>query len=145
MKYKKTAHRLNKILNLRNMKPQDLCNKSGVSKSSISQYINGSHMPSNLSAGKMAKVLNVDPLWLMGFDVDMEKNEVYVANDKDLSVMIEYYNKLNDSGRIKAIERMEELINLGYIRQPDAYVEHADAIRQVRELEEARKRKNNIS
>lgn len=77
MKNKITAKRLTLALSNANMKPQELADKSGVSKASISQYVNGAHAPSNLSSGKMASVLNVNPLWLMGFDVPMteEKSE----------------------------------------------------------------------
>lgn len=75
MKYPETAKRLSYILNLRKMTAQELSNKSGVGKSSISQYINGSHEPKNINAGAMAKVLKCDPMWLMGFDVPMEKND----------------------------------------------------------------------
>ncbi len=74
MKNETTAKRLALALSNANMKPQELADKSGVSKSSISQYVNGSHAPSNISSGKMANILNVDPLWLMGFDVPMTKN-----------------------------------------------------------------------
>jgi transcriptional regulator with XRE-family HTH domain len=149
MKYKKTAHRLNKILNLRGMKPQELCNMSGVSKSSISHYINGSNTPSNLSAGKMAAVLGVDPLWLMGFDVNMEKeNSTYIENDKRLTSILYYYNMLNDVGREKIIDRMEELVRLGYVKeqsqQPDAHEIHKDAIQYVRDIDAARNKKDNI-
>ena len=69
MKNELTAKRLQLALGRSNMRPQDLSDASGVSKASISQYINGSHSPSNISAAKIGKVLNVNPLWLMGFDV----------------------------------------------------------------------------
>ena len=68
MKYEITSRRLKEALNDNNMKPQELADVSGVNKSSISQYINGSHAPSNTSSGRMASVLHVSPLWLMGFD-----------------------------------------------------------------------------
>lgn len=71
MKNPTTAQRLSTALSNANMIPQELANASGVSKASISQYLNGSHSPSNISSGKMAKVLNVNPVWLMGFDVPM--------------------------------------------------------------------------
>lgn len=74
MKNEATSKRIRIALSNANMKPQELADKSGVSKSSISQYINGSHSPSNISSGKMAKILNVNPLWLMGFDVEMSDN-----------------------------------------------------------------------
>ncbi len=72
MKNEITAKRLAIALSNIGIRPQELADRSGVSKSSISQYMNGSHAPSNISSGKMAPVLNVNPLWLMGFDVPME-------------------------------------------------------------------------
>ena len=72
MKFPETARRLQEALNDRCMTQQELANCSMVSKSSISQYINGSHTPSNLSVTKMGKVLRVNPMWLMGFDVKKE-------------------------------------------------------------------------
>lgn len=74
MKNEITAKRLSLALSNLNMKPQELADKSGVSKASISQYVNGSHAPSNISSGKMASVLKVNPLWLMGFDVPMAED-----------------------------------------------------------------------
>ena len=76
MKNEITAKRLSLALSNLNMKPQELADKSGVSKASISQYVNGSHAPSNISSGKMASVLKVNPLWLMGFDVSMVEDDV---------------------------------------------------------------------
>lgn len=69
MKFEKTAKRILKAMSDKNLRAQELAVASGVSKASISQYINGSHAPSNISAGKLAAVLNVSPVWLMGFDV----------------------------------------------------------------------------
>lgn len=74
MKNELTAKRMQLALSNANMIPQELAEKSGVSKSSISQYVNGSHAPSNISSGKIGKVLGVNPLWLMGFDVDMKES-----------------------------------------------------------------------
>ena len=72
MKNPETAKRINHILDLRGITQMELATMSGVGKASISQYVNGSHAPSNISAGKMASVLNVNPVWLMGFDAPME-------------------------------------------------------------------------
>lgn len=83
MKNEVTAKRLQLALSNANMNQQELVEKSGVGKSSISHYINGSHAPSNISAGKIAKVLGVEPLWLMGFDVAMKKELSYEEGLKD--------------------------------------------------------------
>ena len=84
MKNELTAQRLALALSNANMRPQELADKSGVSKASISQYVNGSHAPSNISSGKMASVLNVNPLWLMGFDVPMIENKS--TNDQPTTI-----------------------------------------------------------
>ena len=84
MKNELTAKRLQIALSNSNMKPQELADKSGVSKSSISQYVNGSHAPSNISSGKMGKVLGVHPLWFMGFDVEMTKEVSSSEATKDV-------------------------------------------------------------
>lgn len=87
MKNELTAKRLQKALSDVNMNQQELADKSGVSKASISQYINGSHAPSNISSGKMGKVLNVEPLWLMGFDVEMRKEISSESAERDMDIL----------------------------------------------------------
>lgn len=82
MKNAETAKRLQRAMTLSGLSQQELSDRTGVSKASISQYVNGAHVPSNISAGKMAKVLHVSPVWLMGFDVPMiDEDEHYENND----------------------------------------------------------------
>lgn len=73
MKYPETAMRLRKALEDKGMSPQELANKSGVSKGSISLYLSGKNEPRTRNAGKMADVLEVEPMWLMGFDESIIK------------------------------------------------------------------------
>lgn len=131
MKNKHTAKRLQKALSDMNMKPQELAEKSGVSKSSISQYINGSHVPSNISSGKMAKVLNVNPLWLMGFDVpktsddenfySLQNNDLIIdvtkrlKNDVDFTERLRKYLSLLSENK----KSVDDMIDLMYMREHD--------------------------
>jgi transcriptional regulator with XRE-family HTH domain len=95
MKNEITSKRLIQALEQCNMKAQELANKSGVSKNSISQYVNGTHAPSNISAGKMAKVLSVNPVWLMGFDVPMHEPEAvgqYYLDEKTAQIAQEIFD-----------------------------------------------------
>ena len=86
MKYEKTAKRMREALERAEISAKDLSIKSEVPEASISQYVNGHHKPSNISAGRMAEYLNVNPLWLMGFDVPMEaepeKKYEYYLNEE---------------------------------------------------------------
>ena len=70
---KVSSRRLGSLLSELGISQQELADKSGVLKSSISQYLTDRATPSNINAGKMAKVLSVDPLWLLGYDVPMRK------------------------------------------------------------------------
>ena len=76
MKNRATSDRLKLALKQAGLKAKELSDRSGVSKSSISQYVNGLYIPSNINAGAMAKVLGVNPLWLMGFEVPMHIEEI---------------------------------------------------------------------
>lgn len=116
MKHEETARRLNEALNEAGLTPQELSRKSGVGKASISQYRNGTHKPSNISAGKMGKVLNVNPLWLMGYDAPKHTEEygnIFLRiNDIVItSEMIEAHLKTSSKERLKLWEkRLIELI-----------------------------------
>ena len=70
---KVSSRRLGSLLSELGISQQELADKSGVLKSSISQYLTERATPSNINVGKMAKVLSVDPLWLLGYDVPMRK------------------------------------------------------------------------
>ena len=70
MKYPLISKRITEIMNEKDMRAQDLANASGVSKASISQYVNGTNCPSSLTAKKLGEVLGVSPMWLMGMDYD---------------------------------------------------------------------------
>lgn len=98
MKNSITAQRLQEALEAAHMIPVELSQKSGVSQSSISQYLSGSHAPSNVSSGKMAAVLGCDPVWLMGFDVPRAG-----ASPADLTAHeqehIRKYRAIDDDGR----------------------------------------------
>ena len=67
--------RLKKALSIRNMTQTELHSKTALSKSSISEYISGKHEPMQDKVFILAQALNVDPVWLWGYDVPMEKKE----------------------------------------------------------------------
>ena len=92
-----TAQRLREAMNDANISASELAEQSKVSKSSISQYYNAKQCPSNLSATAMAKVLNVDPVWLMGFDVprnEEEKHMIEQAQNQEAMSIRDVYTKL---------------------------------------------------
>lgn len=65
-------NRLIEAMDLREMKSVDLCNKTGIRDSTISQYRSGYAEPKTDKLNIIAKALDVNPVWLMGLDVPME-------------------------------------------------------------------------
>ena len=50
---------------------QELSDRCGIHKASVSQYVNGKNVPSNITAAKICVPLGINPAWIMGFDVPM--------------------------------------------------------------------------
>ena len=69
-------NRLSKALSYNNMLAIDLANKTGISKSLISGYMNGKYEAKQDNLTLIADALNVNEAWLMGYDVPMEKDSL---------------------------------------------------------------------
>lgn len=75
-KYEENARRLRLAMAEADITQTELSARTGINKSSLSQYMNGGHFPDdNRKVGLIAKVLNVNPAWLMGFNVPMHTDE----------------------------------------------------------------------
>lgn len=77
--------RIKKALSVRGMKQSELCEKTKIPKSAISEYISGAYEPKQDRVFLMAQALDVDPVWLMGFDVPMEKEKAISPNELQLT------------------------------------------------------------
>ena len=72
MKQSDFASRLSQALEARGMKAADLSKKTKVAEGTISCYINGRYEAKQNRVQFFAEALNVNPAWLMGYDVPME-------------------------------------------------------------------------
>lgn len=68
------SNRLNLAMTIRNIKASLLSEQTGISKSSLSEYMNGKYEAKQNGIFLLAKALNVSEAWLMGCDVPMERN-----------------------------------------------------------------------
>ena len=80
------AERLRMALDFRNMKATELSELTGINKSTISQYLSKEYEPKRDRIELFAKTLNVNEVWLTGYDVPMEISSV----DKTDSLVEEY-------------------------------------------------------
>lgn len=117
------TNRLNHAITIRNLKPIDLVNKTGLSKARISQYINGVYDAKQDALFKLATALDVNVAWLMGHDVPMDYDYTKLHKEIEASEIIqEVYGKdaftlmtafltLNDNGKKAAITMIQGLTN----------------------------------
>lgn len=67
------SNRLNTAMRIRNIKATELSEKTGIAKSSLSEYINGKYEAKQDGVYLLAKALDVNEAWLMGLDVPMDR------------------------------------------------------------------------
>ncbi len=71
-----TQIRLIEAMKERGIRATDLSRATGLSKARISQYVNGKYIPKADAVAKMAAVLGVSTLWLLGEDTEVTVGEV---------------------------------------------------------------------
>lgn len=72
-------NRLRIAMEARDITQSELCRQSGISTSSMSNYIAGRFEPKSDKLYQMAKALNVSEAWLMGLDTEMERQDEGVS------------------------------------------------------------------
>ncbi len=104
------ANRLNKAISLRNIKPVELSEKTGIDKSKISSYMSGRYKAKQDGVYLLAQALNVSEVWLMGYDVPMEKDNVIKSNVfpvSDLPKVVPIIGRISAGLPILATENIE--------------------------------------
>lgn len=102
------ANRLTKAVTLRNIKPIELSERTGIDKSKISSYMSGRYKAKQDGIHILSQVLDVDPAWLMGYDVPMErqfdKNIQGMDKKTDGSAVVFVYGTIPAGVPIECIE-----------------------------------------
>ena len=104
------SNRLNEAIRIRNIKPIELSEKTGIDKSKISSYMNGRYKAKQKGVYLLAKALNVSEAWLMGLDVPM---------NKDINIIKKKTVKIPVLGKVAGGTPIEAISNI----DPDEYIE----------------------
>lgn len=110
--------RLRQAREMAGLTQQDLAEKLGVTKNSISNYENGVSSPKWDILVKIFDVLRVDPNFLYQDDFSSELTETHILTPQQ-STLLAAFDQLNDEGQIKAVEYVEDLVLTGrYKKRP---------------------------
>ena len=115
------ATRIARALSIRGMRQYELCEKTKIPKSAISQYVSGAFEPKQDRIFLIAQALNVDPVWLMGYDVPMEKKENTKANKgspaepqltEGEKLMLELFRRIPEDRQPAALELLRAALKM---------------------------------
>ena len=106
-----THERLKTALQNANMKQVELCQVTGLDKGAISCYISGRYEPKTDAINKIAIALNVNEMWLMGYDVPMEREK----NTPDKLVLNEGEKMLLELFRQIPEEQQQVFLEMGRV------------------------------
>ena len=117
-------NRIREALALRNMKQVELCEKTGIKKSSVNNWLSQRWQPKQDAIMKMARALDVSEMWLAGYDVppdrpvEQKKSDELVQlihsirTDEALKDLIASICTLNDEQRKTIASMVNELTKI---------------------------------
>lgn len=76
MKITDTKGRIKELLELYNLNQSEFCERTKITKSALSNYLNGSRVPRQEQVFKIADAFNISPSWLLGYDVPMQDGHI---------------------------------------------------------------------
>lgn len=75
MKITDSQHRIAELIDFLGVNQTEFCQKTGLQKSALSNYLNGDREPRQDQISKITDAYNINPAWIMGYDVPMEWDE----------------------------------------------------------------------
>ena len=117
------ADRIEQGLRIKGMRQADLCKLAKIPKSSLSLYLSGAYEPKQDRIYLIAKALNVNEAWLMGFDVPMERTKEKNDSPSEAQLTegeqmwLELYHRLSSETRELLIETIGSFDSLSEDKQ----------------------------
>lgn len=109
-KLNKFRTRLMQALKNRKMTPAILSQLTDLHPATIYRYISGERIPSIDQVSKIADALNVDPAWLMGYDV--QADYTFKLNEQD-AVLVEKLRQLDPEDKQHLEFIIDQLLKKG--------------------------------
>lgn len=82
-------NRLRQAMDIKNVRAVELASLTGINKGTISRYVNGKIEAKQDALHAIAKALNINEGWLMGYDdVPMERTWAEIKNDQMVKLVI---------------------------------------------------------
>lgn len=125
MKISNSSRRLQELMSIMGITQTDICIKTNLTKSVVSMYVNGKREPRQDKISQICEAYNLDPAWLMGYDVPMFKETLddssaelsflinEIKNNPELPTLIKRYLSLPDSQKALASTIIKSMLESG--------------------------------
>jgi transcriptional regulator with XRE-family HTH domain len=109
---KAVSKRLKEAMGKRNIRAKDISKATGLSPSVLSHYLAGDFAPQHGNLTTMARFLNVNPAWLIGFDAPMDAVGIQDPLPIESKAKIVHYvdHEMNKEQLDKTLRFIEEFI-----------------------------------
>lgn len=104
MKVSNSKERLFELMNTYKLNQTEFCKKTGIQKSALSNYLNGDRVPRQDQLSLIADAFNVDPAWLMGYDVPMYLRPLMKAYERGDFARSITDNEIDILKKLRALE-----------------------------------------
>ena len=126
--------RLKEAMNIRAITQSELCEKTGIPKSAMSQYISGNFKPKQNRTHSLAKALNVNEAWLMGYDVPMGRQtieEQESQNENTVAIKMSISTRIKEARIRKGLTQEELAKKIGVTKGAIANYENQVSVPKV--------------
>lgn len=89
------SSRLKYAMQIKGVSQAELVRRTGINKGALSSYINGRYEPKQKAIYKIAKALNINEAWLLGYDVDMKVAHEAPLQNADPVIRIPLYDMIS--------------------------------------------------
>lgn len=106
-KISNSSQRLKEMMDFLQLKQSDVVNKTGITKSALSNYLHGTREPRQDQISKIADPYKINPTWLMGYDVPMFMNDLHDLTtfmDNNEQLLIDTYRNGSDIEKRMIVE-----------------------------------------
>lgn len=96
MKKTDSKHRLIELLQYLGLSQSEFCERCGLNKSALSNYLNGDREPRQDKIALIADAFDIDPAWLMGYETPMKVAKIGNTMSYEESKVISAYRSSSE-------------------------------------------------
>ena len=93
MKISNSKDRIRELMEYYGINQTELCKRTGIQKSALSNYLNGDREPRQDQISSIVDPFGVNPAWLMGYDVPMIMPSSVPYDSDKVAKAMEFYQQ----------------------------------------------------